>query len=203
MRPRRAHVIVGSMGILAVLLAVAHILSRTQEISVDLGAASESSPGASSAVQRIEQRAASEPEQSAQESLAQPTSSSSLSASAEPQNPILLPQIPDDPLTSLFATESKDPSWSDLTEAQILDEVSRLSGLSLVSIDVECRATLCRVESVLPVKDAMAWQRIVGVASTLGLDAPLPLVAVHDASRTVVLLAYFDRSKTPITQFLP
>jgi hypothetical protein len=202
MRPRRTHVVVGGTAIFAMMLAVAFISSRTQEHSVDLESAAESPPGVSSLVQTSERREVVAPEQPAQESLPPPASPSSSSSPVELQNPSLLPRVPNDPHTSLFATERKDPSWSDFTEAQILGEISRLSGLSLVTITVECRTTLCRVQSAFPTADARARQRILSVAATLGLE-PRPVVAVSNASRNVVFLAYFGRPKTPTTESQP
>ena len=102
----------------------------------------------------------------------------------------------------MFASESRDPSWSDFTEAQILGEISRLSGLSLITINVECKTTLCRVQSAFPTTNARARLRLMGVAATLGLEAR-PVVAVSDASGNVVFLAYFARAKTPATESQP
>ena len=199
--PRRVPLVVASTAVFVMLLAVAFISSRMQESSVDLQSAGETLPGASSLVEARERREALASTQSAPESLPPPTLSSTSSSAVEPPNPSLL-RAPNDPHMSSFAAESKHPSWSDVTEAQILGEISRLGGLSLVTIDVECRTTLCRVQSAFPTTDARARQRILGVAATLGLE-PRPVVAVSNASGNVVFLAYFSRPKMPTTQSQP
>ncbi len=186
MRPTRTQLVAGSAAIFAILLAVAFISSRTQEPSAVVEFASESLAVTSLLVQGSE-RASVDPKQRAQESMPAPTLPASSSAAVEPESPSILPRAPNDPLTSSFVAESNDPSWSDFTEAQILSEISRLGGLSLVTIDVECRTTLCRVQSAFPTTDARARQRILGVAATLGLE-PRPVVAVANKSGNVVFL---------------
>jgi hypothetical protein len=198
MRPKGAQLAAGSAAILAILLAAAFLSSRTQERSAAVESANSSPAGAPSLVQASEQEDV-DPEQPAQEHGPPPILQSSLASAVEPHSPSLLPRAINDPLASSFAAEGADPSWSDLAQAQILGEISRLSGLSLITIDVECRTTLCRVQSVFPTTDARARQRILGVAATLGLE-PRPVVAVSNKSGNVAFLAYFGRSKTPMTQ---
>jgi hypothetical protein len=190
MRPSRAQLVAGSAVIFATLSAAAFVLSRTQERTVE--SANGSPAETSSLVEAYEDV---DPTQPAQVAVASPTEPSTLSSAAKPQRPVLLPRIPNDPLTLAFAAEGTDPSWSDLTEGQILGELSRLAGLSLITIDVECRTTLCRVQSVYPTADPRARQRVLGVAATLGLE-PRPVVAVSNKSGNVVFLAYFARSTT-------
>ena len=182
-----------SAAIFAILVAVAFISSRTQERSDAVESASGSPARAPPLVQASERENV-DGTQPAFESVP-PTSSSSLASAEKPQSPSLLPRAPNDPLTSSFTAEATDPAWSGLAEAQILGEISRLGGLSLITIDVECRTTLCRVQSVFPTTDARARQRILGVAATLGFE-PRPVVAVSNRSGNVALLAYFARTPT-------
>jgi hypothetical protein len=49
-----------------------------------------------------------------------------------------------------FATEPVDRVWSTAAEAQILAKIAEVPGLELVSLDVECRQTLCRLQFVTP-----------------------------------------------------
>jgi hypothetical protein len=49
-----------------------------------------------------------------------------------------------------FKQEGTDPLWSRRMESQILDQVARVSGLSLVTLNAECRETICRVKLVYP-----------------------------------------------------
>lgn len=195
MRTTRAELIAGSAAILAILIATAFISSRTRESSVAVASAGRSPSEAPSRAQTSE-RDDVDSEQPAQESMGQALSPSSSSPAVEPLSPSLLSRAPNDPLTASFAVEPTDPSWSDFAEAQILSEISRLGGLSLITIDVQCRTTLCRVQSVFPSTDARARQRIVDVASTLGLEAR-PVVAVSNRAGNVAFLAYFAKSKSP------
>lgn len=132
----------------------------------------------------------------------QPTNlSSSLHASpATPPTvvaqPVLsvLPLRVRDPLTlSLsFSIEAKDPSWSAATEARILSEISQLAGLSLISIAVECRATLCQVQATLPKIDARAVRSLLNVGPTLGLESR-PAPPIVNGPGSVIFVAYFAR----------
>jgi hypothetical protein len=49
-----------------------------------------------------------------------------------------------------FALEPVDPAWSTAAEARILTKIAEVPGLELVSLDVECRQTLCRLQFVTP-----------------------------------------------------
>ncbi|HUF73207.1 MAG TPA: hypothetical protein VMR74_09935 [Gammaproteobacteria bacterium] len=49
-----------------------------------------------------------------------------------------------------FALEQRDPAWSAPTEARILGNLSLISNLALLHVDVECRESLCRVRLLFP-----------------------------------------------------
>jgi len=49
-----------------------------------------------------------------------------------------------------FRTEGADPAWSKQMQSQILDQVSQLSGLRLVTLEAECRETICRLKLFYP-----------------------------------------------------
>lgn len=51
---------------------------------------------------------------------------------------------------SQFRTESADPDWSGQMESRILDQVARLGELSLVTLEAECRETICRLKLFYP-----------------------------------------------------
>jgi hypothetical protein len=198
--PTRSQLVAGSAAIFTILTAVAFNSMRPQDSNVVVESSRGSLAVSPSLVQASE-RGGVDPKQAAQESTPAPTLPARSSAAMEPESPSILPRVPNDPLTSSFVAESQDPSWSDFTEAQILGEISRLSGLALVTIDVECRTSLCRVQSAFPTTDARARQRILGVAA-LSLE-PRPVVAVANKSGNVMFLAYFGRPKTPTTRSQP
>ena len=47
-----------------------------------------------------------------------------------------------------FAAESVDPAWSTATEAGILGRIAEIPGVAYVSLNVECRTTLCLMQFV-------------------------------------------------------
>jgi hypothetical protein len=49
-----------------------------------------------------------------------------------------------------FAAEPRDPDWSTAAESQVLAKFAEMPGLELVSLEVECRQTLCRLQFVSP-----------------------------------------------------
>jgi hypothetical protein len=56
-----------------------------------------------------------------------------------------------------FAAESVDPAWSTATEAGVLGRIAEIPGVAYVSLNVECRTTLCLmqfVESATPVPNS-------------------------------------------------
>ncbi len=92
-----------------------------------------------------------------------------------------------------FRTESTDPTWSKQMESQIVDQVSRLSGLGLVRFDAECRETICRIklfyppgtnalsslEQLKPLATQLGFHDIVE-AATIGEDGvPMSLLYLH------------------------
>ena len=52
-----------------------------------------------------------------------------------------------------FAGETVDRDWAPRVEAQILSGFAQQTGLKLTSLQVECRATLCRVQMTQPTRD--------------------------------------------------
>jgi hypothetical protein len=47
---------------------------------------------------------------------------------------------------SSFAAESVDSRWASATEADILGAISRITGLKLITLQVDCRTTMCRLQ---------------------------------------------------------
>jgi hypothetical protein len=47
-----------------------------------------------------------------------------------------------------FAAESVDPAWSTKTEAAVLGRIAEIPGVAYVSLNVECRTTLCLLQFV-------------------------------------------------------
>jgi hypothetical protein len=45
-----------------------------------------------------------------------------------------------------FVAEPVDPFWSRSREAEILGQIAQISGLRLITIEVECRTSMCRLQ---------------------------------------------------------
>ena len=121
-----------------------------------------------------------------------------------------LPPIPELLETErAFAAESVDPTWSTQTEARILGRIAEITGLALVSLNVECRTTLCRLQLVepgtvpnrpsvtFPGPDRAAASRpsVTDLVRATGLKARW-VIAVRDRNGTPVSLAYLERGET-------
>jgi len=58
----------------------------------------------------------------------------------------LLPELLETDRT--FAAESVDPAWSTAAESRVLQHIAEIPGASYVSLNVECRTTLCLLQFV-------------------------------------------------------
>ena len=102
-----------------------------------------------------------------------------------------------------FDAESTDPLWSQSTETRILGEIAQITGLEALTVQVQCRTTMCRIElaerrqlepgSVLPA-NATFGQLV------LGLDQkPLWIMTTVDRYGTPNSLAYVVRNHLDAT----
>jgi len=94
-----------------------------------------------------------------------------------------------------FAAESEDPTWSTAAEASVLGRIAGIPGLALVSLNVECRTTLCLLQFVTPQTPAPNAPDTVTIVRAAGLKS-LYLMAVRDRSGAPVSLAYLQRVET-------
>ncbi len=96
-----------------------------------------------------------------------------------------------------FDAESVDSLWSLPTEGRILGEIAQITGLEALTVQVQCRTTMCRIElaergqlepgRILPAN--AAFGRLV-----LGLDQqPLWIMTAVDRYGTPSSLAYVAR----------
>ena len=101
-----------------------------------------------------------------------------------------------------FVAEAIDPVWSAGMEATILSAVSEVPELSLLTLDVECRTTTCRVQltqqAAVParselsgVPDAVYEQLFM----RLGYDVRISYLVAGDGLGTVVSLIYLPRQE--------
>jgi hypothetical protein len=97
-----------------------------------------------------------------------------------------------------FAAESVDPLWSTAAESGVLGRIAEIPGLALVSINVECRTTLCFLQFVTPQKppeNAPNSVDIVKIARAEELS-DLWLMAIRVRSGVPISLAYLRRVET-------
>ena len=96
-----------------------------------------------------------------------------------------------------FAAESVDPQWSTATEAAVLGRIAEIPGAAYVSVNVECRTTLCLlqfVESATPVPNS-------GIAEVANLIKPEGLkstwmIGIRVRGGAAVGIAYFQRDES-------
>jgi hypothetical protein len=108
-----------------------------------------------------------------------------------------------------FAAERADSLWADATEGYILGEIARTTGLQLVTLQVECRTSMCRLHLVerqsqdaeprilfpsvrgAPARNAQLGP-FVNLVAGLDLD-PRWVASVVDGNGTPTSLAYLAR----------
>ncbi len=110
-----------------------------------------------------------------------------------------------------LAIENRDPIWSPAMEARILGEISQKAlGLEINNVQVECRATLCRVVVVFPhtllqkrfgvVPAGTVWngkQPVNFFLEALDLEFRQPIPGGLDAYGTPIVVGYVERSPVP------
>lgn len=97
-----------------------------------------------------------------------------------------------------FGTETADPSWSRGMEARILGQVAQVNGLKLVSLEAECRATICRVKFFHPAgtNALSSLPKLVPMATAIGFS-DVAQAATLDEKGVPMSLLYFQRAHDP------
>jgi hypothetical protein len=91
-----------------------------------------------------------------------------------------------------FAAEHADPSWAPVAKAKILDRFVQMPGLALISLEVECRATMCLVQVASPDSAGATRPQFNILFESIGLE-PRWLMAIADTSGTLQSIAYLWR----------
>ena len=101
-------------------------------------------------------------------------------------------------LESRFGTETADPTWSRQMESRILEQVSHVNGLKLVSLEAECRATICRVKLFHPAgtRALSSLNELAPMATSIGFGHVVQ-VATLDGNGVPISLLYFQRGQDP------
>lgn len=99
-----------------------------------------------------------------------------------------------------FVIEAIDPLWSRSREAEILGQVAQMSGLRLITIEVECRTSTCRLQLTQGAASTDSdWRGVPGPAYTellakLGYEPRHMIGFARDpAAGTVTSLIYLPR----------
>lgn len=91
-----------------------------------------------------------------------------------------------------FAAEPVDASWAPSAEARILDAFAQMPGLALISLDVECRSTMCRLQAASPASQDGASRSFNILMDSSGLETRWQM-AVIDPSGALQSVAYLRR----------
>jgi hypothetical protein len=121
---------------------------------------------------------------------------------AKPRLEVAVPAVPEFGQTlRQFAAEGVDPDWSAQTEARILGEISRATGLSASGVQVTCRTTLCRVLLTNPKTSEWnpRYRSFNDLVASFGLKT-LYLWALPNENGTPIRLAYVQRDDAPAAQ---
>jgi hypothetical protein len=139
---------------------------------------------------RMEPRAASEP--------APATTPATVLQMADERGLMVFPVLRENEKT--FALEPRDPLWSPSREAEILGQVAQMSGLRLLTIEVECRTSMCRLQLTQSAASTdSVWRGVPSpvfkeLLARFGYDPRPPSAVARDlAARTVTFLTYLPR----------
>jgi hypothetical protein len=91
-----------------------------------------------------------------------------------------------------FSTEDVDVAWSTTTQGRILERIEQMSGLEGVTVRVECRTYLCRLEFVEARKrgDTRPYGSFYELAESFGLEVlGVRVQASPDTERSLAYLA--------------
>lgn len=101
-----------------------------------------------------------------------------------------------------FAAEAVDASWAPRMEADIYDAIAQLNGPAIVTVQVECRTSQCRIQMTQQIASVPREQRadaVMGfhakVSKALGYDPGAVMLAV-DGSGIATSLVYLPRRDT-------
>jgi len=91
----------------------------------------------------------------------------------------------------MFRAEPVDREWAPGAEAELLRKLAEIPGLKVITMRVECRSTMCRLDVTLPAGAASA-ARAAPFDPTLDLR-PTLVIATRDPSGAPSTVMYFMR----------
>lgn len=97
-----------------------------------------------------------------------------------------------------FVIEPLDSLWSRSREAEILSAIAQMNGLRLLTIEVECRTSMCRLQFTqnVPVPPNVPDPVYTELLARLGYEPRLPFLGMaRDNAGTVTYLTYLPRQQ--------
>jgi hypothetical protein len=91
-----------------------------------------------------------------------------------------------------FAAEPVDPLWATGMERNILDQLAQATGLQVVTMRVECRTSMCRVQLVEPPSKRRGPEAFLDLVRDFGLDV-WRVNGFVDQNGTPTLVAHLAR----------
>ena len=91
-----------------------------------------------------------------------------------------------------FAAESVDANWAPGAEGSILSKFAEMPGLALISMQVECRSTMCRLQVASPNSPDAASRPFNILVDSIGLETRWK-IAIIDPSGALQSVAYMRR----------
>jgi hypothetical protein len=91
----------------------------------------------------------------------------------------------------VFAAEPVDESWALDAQADVLGAISQLGGLALLSVGVECRSTMCRLQMSQPQREGAAPAR--DIVAAIGLQPQWVMQLPGRGTGTLNTVAYLWR----------
>jgi hypothetical protein len=91
----------------------------------------------------------------------------------------------------VFAAEPVDESWALDAQADVLGAISQLGGLALLSVGVECRSTMCRLQMSQPQREGAAPAR--EIIKAIGLQPQWVMQLPGRGTGTLNTVAYLWR----------
>ena len=168
------------------------VVPSARSLPSESGGGASRSPGAAETTTEVPERTA--------ESAPDSTRSAPVAPATVPgYTPPTLEQMPRNAEEGerVFSAESADATWAPGAEANILGRFSRVNGLALNALQVECRTTMCKLQVAAPKSQSGAAGDIFGFFNnSLGVQPRWVNIAADDAG-TMQWIAYVGRERVP------
>ena len=168
------------------------VLPGARALPFESGGGASRSPGAAETTADVPKpTAASAPDSNRSAPAAQATLPGQI-----PVTPEQMPRSPEEGERA-FSAESADATWAPGAEANILGRFSRVNGLALNALQVECRSTMCKLQVAAPKSSSGGGPDIFDFFNnSLGVQPRWVQISV-DAAGMMQWIAYVGRERVP------